>query len=116
MGRLVKQLSLEEDAQMQCNTQARNIKTNLKVKVDFTLPALRVKNVVTWYCHMDDSSKGRYNMILERDLLTELGLNIKLSEQVIKADYGPFNGSKTPMVDLGTYIFKYLNTEKITPG
>ena len=59
MGRLVKQLSLEEDAQMQCNTQARNIKTNLKVKVDFTLPALSMTDFVTWNCHVDDSAKGR---------------------------------------------------------
>ena len=28
---------------------------------------------------------------------------------------GPFNGSTTPMFDLGMYIFKYLNTGKITP-
>ena len=55
-------------------------------------------------------------MILGRDLLTKSGLNIKLSENVIESDDGPFNRSTTPMVDLGTYIFKYLNTGKITPG
>ena len=61
---------------------------------------------------MDDSAKGRYNIILVQDILTELGLNLKFSEHVIKADYVPFTGSTTPMVDLGTYIFKYLNTPK----
>ena len=55
-------------------------------------------------------------MILGRDLLTELGLNLKLSDHIIEADDGPFKGSTTPMVDLGTYIFKYLNTDKITPA
>ena len=34
---------------------------------------------------------------------------------MLKTDDGPSNGSTTPMVDLGTYIFKYLNTWKITP-
>ena len=54
-------------------------------------------------------------MILGQDILTELGLNLKWSEHVIKAGDGPFNGSTTPMVDVGMYICKYLNTEKITP-
>ena len=49
-------------------------------------------------------------MILGPDILTELGLNLKFSEHVIEADDGNFKGSTTPMVDLGTYIFKYLNT------
>ena len=44
-------------------------------------------------------------MILGRDILTELRLNIKFSEHVIEADDGPFKGSTTPMVDLGTYMF-----------
>ena len=54
-------------------------------------------------------------MILGRDLLTELGLNLKLSEHVIKLDDGPLKGSTAPMVDLGTYQFKYLNTGEFTP-
>ena len=114
MGRLVKK-GLEKDALMQWNTQAGNITTNLKVNVDFTLLSLSAKNVVTWKCHMDSSSKGRYNMILGQDLSTELGLNLKFSEHVIEADDGPFNRFTIPMVDLGTYIFKYLNTGNITP-
>ena len=51
--------------------------------------------VETWNFNVDDSAKGRYNIILGRDLLTELGLNIKLSEHVIEADDGPFNSYNT---------------------
>ena len=61
---------------MKWQTQARNITTNLKVNVYFTLPALSATNVVTWKCHMDKFAKGRYEMILGRDLLTKLGLNL----------------------------------------
>ena len=71
---------------------------------------------MTWNCHVDDSSKDRYDVILGRDLLKELGLNLTFSEHVIEAYYGPFKESKTPMVDLVKYIFKILNEEKITPG
>ena len=91
------------------------ITNNLKVKIDLTLPAISATSVVMWNFHVDDSAKVGYDMISRRDLLTELGLNIKLSEHVIEADGGPFNGSTTLMVYLGTYIFKYLNAGKITP-
>ena len=61
---------------MQWNTQAGDITTNIKVNVDFTLPILSATNVVTWKFHVDDCAKGKYNMILGRDILTELGLNL----------------------------------------
>ena len=43
-----------------------------------------------------------------------MGLDIKFSEHIIEADDGPFKGSTTPMVDLGKYTFKILNTDTIT--
>ena len=69
VGRLVKKLSPEEDAPMKWHMQAGNINTNLKVKVDFTLPALSAINFVTWNCHVDDTAKGRYNTTLGQYLL-----------------------------------------------
>ena len=57
--------------------------------------------------HVNDSSKGRYDMILGRDILTALGLNLKLCDHVIEADDGTFKGYTTPMVNIGTYEFKY---------
>ena len=65
---------------------------------------------------MDDSAKVRYNIIIGKYLLTELGLNMKLSEHFIKVDNGPLKGSSAPMVDLGTYEIINLNTGNITPG
>ena len=64
---------------------------------------------------MDDSTKGRYDMILGRDLLIDLGLNIKFSDNVIEADDGPLKGSKVPMVDMGKYGLKDLGTGESTP-
>ena len=96
MGRLVEKLHPEKYAVIQWHTQAVNITTNLKVKLYFTLPALSATNVVTWKCHMGDYTKGRYNMILGRDLLTKLGLNLKFSEHVIKSDDGPLKGLQHP--------------------
>ena len=67
--RLIEKLAPEEDSPMQWNTQAKNITTNLNVKVDFTLPALSTTNVVTWRFHVDDSAKGIYDVILGRHIL-----------------------------------------------
>ena len=48
VGRIVKKLNPGKYAVMQWNTHAVNITTNLKVKLDFTLPALRAVNIMTW--------------------------------------------------------------------
>ena len=88
---------------IQWPTQASNITTDLTVEVNFTLPELTAADVVTWKNYVDDSAKGRYDTILGRYLLTDLGLNLKFSDHVIEADDGPFKGSTAPMVDLGTY-------------
>ena len=61
--------STEKNAPMQWNTKAENITTNIKVNIDSTLPALSAANVVVCNFHVDDSAKGRYDMILGRDLL-----------------------------------------------
>ena len=98
---LVGKLHPEIDAVMQWETQAGNITTNTKVNEDFTLPELSTTNLMTWKFHVDESAKGRYGIILGRDLLTELRLNIKISKHVIEADDGPFVVTTSPMVDLG---------------
>ena len=87
---------------MQWHTQAGSITTNLKVKIYFTLPELCVMKIVICNFQVDDSTKGGYYMILGRDILTDLGSNIKFSDHVIEADDGPFKGSTAPMVDLST--------------
>ena len=58
-------------------TQARKFTTSKKANVEFYLPEFSVTKIVTWKCHMDDSTKGRYDMILGRHLLTALGLDLK---------------------------------------
>ena len=53
-------------------TQAIKITTNNRVKVYLTLPEFSVMKIVAWNCHVEDSTKISYNMILARYLLNEL--------------------------------------------
>ena len=69
-----------------------------------------------WNFYVDDSTKSRYDMVLGRNLLTDLGTNLKLSYHDIESDYGKFKVSTIIMVDMGMYDFKYLNTRNITTG
>ena len=78
IGRLVEKLYPEKDDVMQWHTQDRNITTDIKVKIDFTLTALSAKTFVTWKCHLDDYSKGRYDIILGQYVLTELTIKSEI--------------------------------------
>ena len=64
--------------------------------MDFTLPELSATNVVTCKCHVNDSSKGRYDIILGRDILIEFGLNLKFFDHIIEADGGLLKGLQQP--------------------
>ena len=61
MGRLLEKLHLEKNYLMKGHTQAKNIRTNPNVKVDFTLPVLSATNVVTWKFHVYESNKDRFD-------------------------------------------------------
>ena len=75
--------------------------------MDFNLNALSATNDVAWKCHVDESAKGRYDIILGKYLLKELGANLKFSDHIIEADDGPFKGSTKPMVDLDKFSLKF---------
>ena len=47
-------------------------------------------------------------------ILTSLRLNLNISGYVIEVGDGLFENCTAPMVDLGMYEFKILNTYKIT--
>ena len=56
---------------IQWHTQAGNTNTNIKAEIDFALTELSATNFMTWNFRVGDSAKGRYAMILGRDILKE---------------------------------------------
>ena len=63
---------------------------------------------MTWKYYVDESTKGRYNTILGRDLLTALGLDLKFYENVILRGEGPDEGCYASMVDVSNYDFNII--------
>ena len=63
--------------------QVEKFTTPKKVNIYFFLPEFSAMKTMTWQYHVNESAKGRYNMILGRDLLTYMGLDLKFYEDVI---------------------------------
>ena len=70
------------------------------MNIEFFLLEFNATKIVMWKYHVEESTDGRYNMILGRDPLTALGLDLKFSENVIIGREGPYEGCYTPMVDV----------------
>ena len=56
------------------------------------LPNFSATKIVTCKCHVEKSTNSRYDMILGRDLLTAMGLDLNLSKNVIIGGEGPHKG------------------------
>ena len=56
----------------------------MKYKIYYTLPKFSVVIIMTEECHVDESSKGRYDIILVRYILPPLELNIKFLNTSLK--------------------------------
>ena len=74
----------------------------------FTVARCIATKVVSCKYHVDNKTNSRYDMILGRDLLTTLGLDLKFSVNIIIGGVGPYEGCTSPMVDLSNYDFKSL--------
>ena len=71
------------------STQGGDFLTTHKINVELVLPELDAKKSVTWNFYMDDSQKNsRYDMIIGRDLLLELTLDLCLFVCTIKGNGG----------------------------
>ena len=64
-------------------------------------------------CHVNESTTGRYDMILGRDLLTALGLDLKFSDNVISGVKLQYEGCSAPIVDVINYDFNLITDKTV---
>jgi hypothetical protein len=69
-------------------TKAGTFKTDRKVKCQFTLPEFHEGKDISWSMYVDESDArlNSYDMIIGRDLLHELGIDLLFSLGVMKWD------------------------------
>ena len=67
-------------------------------------------------CHVDDYNKGRFDMIMDRDILTWLSLKkFKFSEKIIEADDGPLERVNSTHGWFGYIYIERVHYRSITP-
>ena len=115
MGKLTEKLKPKSSTETTWETQAEKFRTSKKLNVEFLLHEFGATKIFTWKCYVAKLTNSRYNMILGRDLLTALGLDIKFSENIILGGDGTFIGCSAPIVDVSTYDFKTLTDNKVKP-
>ena len=89
---MASKLKHKETAKTLWETQSGKFTTSKKVNVDFFLPEFSATKIVTWIFHVDESTNSVYDMILGRDLLTAVILDLKFSDNVIVGGEGPYEG------------------------
>ena len=78
------------------NTKGGDFVTNKKCKINLTLPAFHPKRMIDWECYVDESEQqSRYDLILGKDFLVEIGIDIINSKKVMEWD-----GAIVPLTDV----------------
>ena len=85
---VVKKLKIVKNAKkLTFNTPSGPLITHSSCKLLFKLPELSNSRIIEWKCQVNDSkSPSNYDMIVGRDLLEQLGINLKFHTQTIEWD------------------------------
>ena len=67
------------------STPAGELKTTQKVRAQFTIPELQEKRLIEWDVHVVEDM-GAYDMIIGRDILSFLGIDIQFSTRKVSWD------------------------------
>jgi hypothetical protein len=85
---LVKTLKTTKENRTKWTTKAGNFSTHRKCEIIFTLPALHKHRQITWNCYVDESNAKSisYDLIIGRDLMHEIGIDICFSAAEVRWD------------------------------
>ena len=88
-------------------TPAGEMTTQSKVKVQFTLPELQENKLIEWNVHVVDNM-GAYDMIIGRDIMSFLGIDIRFSDQVVT-----WEGAEMPFKPLDATVETHYQIDEV---
>src|SRR6478672_7396445 len=102
---MVSRLTQKQEKPCNWNTKAGSFQTSKTCKIKFILPAFHKHRNISWkaFVNETDTLSSRYDMVIGRDLLEELGINFLFKEHLMEWD-----NASTPMLDPAVF-----NTEQI---
>ena len=93
---LVKDLKQTREKKTKWRTKTGKFTTSNKCNITFTLPAFYEHREITWNCYVDTTTSSNhyinYDLIIGRDLMHEIGINILFKDSLIEWD-----GATIPM-------------------
>ena len=97
-------------------TKAGTFQTSSKVTCKFTLPEFHQNKDITWKMYVDESDKeeSRYDMIIGRDLLTELGIEFSFKKGTMSWDGAEVHMKDNALFDTSDNIEEIFNSEPIS--
>ena len=104
--KLVKELKQTREKKTKWRTKAGKFTTSNKCNVTFNLPAFHEHREITWNCYVDPTEPNticNYDMIIGRDLMHEIGINILFKEGIMEWD-----NATTPMQSIDKLQDNYL--------
>ena len=75
-------------------TGSGTLKIKYEANIKFTLPEFSNFKIINWEFHVTDYEDLGYDMILGRDIMTQLGINLSFDKSVIH-----WEGTEVPMRD-----------------
>src|SRR5688572_26634410 len=85
---LVQRLKQKDDKPSNWSTKAGSFKTTKTCKVHFTFPAFHEKHNISWTAFVNNTGKltSRYDMIIGRDSISELGMTFPFNTLLMEWD------------------------------
>ena len=83
------------------------------MNVDLCLPEFSATKSVIPKCHIDKTTNIRYDMILDRKIITALGLGLQFYDNVMVGTKVPYEWCSATMVDVSSYEFTPMTDETV---
>ena len=87
LEKYVRKLRMKKDTTTNWNTKGGNFQTTKKCKTTFILNEFFESRSIEWNLHVDSTpGPHRYDMIIGRDIMSELGITLNFKEQTMSWD------------------------------